>query len=427
MPLEDLPVNIQRQSTAPREKAENNERPSSTAPPPPRAVQSMLKTTTELGDLGQLGLAPSRLPRSGSRIQSARSRSGSFDASLGPASRYQRSPYARRPSRHHGPRPVHSASTLSARHISRSNLSSYAHSSRSRRQQPSPHAYAMHPFASPSPSLYTHRSLATLRSNRDVYSIRSASPMGPRPPFRGPNRTSSPGFTDDRSIHTPQHGFIRATSVGTVASSPRSVYPRRGPFPGYRPDFDGSFTSLHRLPSPAHSYPFRPPYSTPVPSVRAAGPFSASVTSLAGIPQSPSGSTAPPYYDYSESFTEERGLDQHGDDNREASTPTVDQVILEDVPATYHRQAQTPFGVKEGSRFHPIELPTRHNRRPSEHSRNHSHSSSKPNSRHSSKRSLTGTVPANQASHERLTTSGNPSKMVYSSLRMLSPKLIASV
>jgi hypothetical protein len=44
----------------------------------PDAVQSMLKTTTETGDIGQFSVRPSPLPRSGSRMVALRRRSGSL-------------------------------------------------------------------------------------------------------------------------------------------------------------------------------------------------------------------------------------------------------------------------------------------------------------------------------------------------------------
>lgn len=414
MPLDEVSVNIHRPPHLARDKAGNDGNPSSAAPPL-RAVQSMLKTTTELGDLGQLGIGTSRLPRSGSRIQSSRVRSGSFDTSFASAIRHHRSPYIHHnQGRHHGPRPVHSTSTLSARYDSRSNLRSYAHSSRSRRYPSSHHAYPLRGLASDSPSLYTHRSLVTLRSNRDVYSIRSASPSGPPPRLhRPPHRAASPAFTDDRVQHAPHQRFIRAPSVGTVASAASSAYPRRDPYGGLHQDLNSSYISLRRFPSPAYPYVQARSYSgraapaaghTPVGSFRAATPFAGSATSLTGIPQSPSGSTTPAYYDYSESFTEEDPLPLLEYEVAEESTPTLNQIILENVPTPFHRHAQTPFGVREGSRFHPIELPTRHNRRPSE--------NSKPGSRHGANRGVRGEVLQAAAGVHRSASSEDPVKIV---------------
>lgn len=381
MPLEEISGNIPR-STSISHSSKSRHESSSTLPAPPSAVQSMLKTTTELGDLGRFSSGPSRLPRSGSRIQTTRVRSGSYDTSFASALRHDRSGYVDRNGRHHGPRPMVSASALSGRHTSRSNLSSYAPSIQSRRHRP-----GNDPTASPHPSIYTHRSLATLRSQRDIYSVRSASPgehytRVRRPPYRA----SSPAYTDTRSLHTPQPGFYRAPSTGNVASSPASAY-RRGPSAGpYRQDWNASFDSLH-MPSVhnhARSGPFpafAPPMRTHTPRLGGAstpvgGMYGSQV--LTGIPQSPTGSTAPAYYDYSESFTEETCFSPDSIEPPQELPLTINQTIWEGVPTPPLRHAQTPFGVREGSRFYPSELPTKHNRRPSEQSKRSLKATNKP-------------------------------------------------
>lgn len=419
MPLEEISGNIGRSIHTPRGKP-NGYGSTSNIAVPSSAVQSMLKTTTELGDLGQFGTGLAHLHRPGSRVQTSRARSGSFDASFDSALRHQRSAQTRPPRRHHGPRPIPSTSTLSARHASRSNLSSYAHSTRSRRHPPGRHPYPLQGVASPSPSLYTHRSLVTLRSNRDVYSIRSDSPGG-HPPYlrRPPYRASSPAFTDDRSLHTPHPGFIRAPSTGTVASSPTSAYAGRDPYPGFRLPLNGSHTTLHRYPSPAYlptqagPYPGRMPPAmshTVASSLRANCVYSGSAASLAGISPSPSGSTTPAYYDYSESFFERNGIPRNDGEIPEGPPLTMNETILEGVPTPYPRHAQTPFGTKEGSKFLPVELPTKHNRRPSEQSRH----SSKSTSRHSARRSFAGAVPERVPSMGAPIDFDSPSKPVCS-------------
>ena len=347
MALEEMSGNVRRSTDRPRGKVEPHGA-SSELVAPPDAVLSMLRTTTELGDLGQFSSGPSRLPRSASRVQTTRARSGSFDTSFASALRHQRSPYARPPGRNRGPRPVHSTSTLSARHTSHSNLSSYAPSTRSRRHPPGRHPYPLQGLASPSPSLYTHRSLVTLRSNRDVYSIRSDSPGGPPARMRmRPPPVSSPSFTENRSLHTPQPGFMRAPSTGTVASSPASMYRRHGPFLGYRHNMNGSYTSLQRLPSPG--YPPNPHHflpgtiQTPTPWQQPFGVSSGSTISLRGIPQSPTGSTTPAYYDYSESFAEENCFSPEGDHHHEETLPPAGAAV--EGAQTPGRHAQTPFGT----------------------------------------------------------------------------------
>ena len=174
--------------------------------------------------------------------------------------------------------------------------------------------------------------------------------------------------------NTPRPEFMRAPSIATLGSSPGSIRPpHRGPR-GYRHDFNGSYASLARLPSPAISFdrhsPYPPPMPirTPTPSANVYHQQQAMISnnSLGGLPKSPTGSTVPQYYDYSESFIEEDCFSP--DDTPSGGQPplTMDQTILERAPPP--RLAQTPFGIMEGSTFHPVELPTTHNRRLSDQS-----------------------------------------------------------
>lgn len=403
MPLEEISGNVRRSTSIARGKALHHDSPSSLAVPP-SAVQGMLKTTTELGDLGRFGTGSSRLPRSGSRVQLTRARSGSFDTSFASALRHNRSPHVRDPGRQFAPRPPPSSSTLSARQLSRSNVSTYAPPGSSRRRRHGHHQDQVHGARGPQPSLYTHRSLVTLRSNRDGYSIRSMSPDGPPGyPQRVPRRAVSPAYTENRSLRTPQLGFGRAPSTGTVASSDTSAFP---PYrvPAFRPNANASYTSLQHFPSPLPPQrfrhdPFSPIARTATPSSVAShhgGPFRGSTASLGGIPQSPTGSTAPAYYDYSESFVEETCFSPDGELEDQDPPLAMDRRILQREPTPLpSRHAQTPFGTRQGSRFRPIELPTRHNRRPSEQSKHvpGSRLGDKPASRHSAKRSPSGRLP----------------------------------
>jgi hypothetical protein len=115
----------------------------------------------------------------------------------------------------------------------------------------------------------------------------------------------------------------------------------------------------------------------------------------------------PAYYDYSESFYgQEEHLPLAGPAER--PIPMLNQVIHEDVPTPFHREAQTPFGIRDGSRFQPVELPTKHNRKASEISNN----DAKPNSRHSAKRSLSGAGPRRATVIDRPATSNGAIQLV---------------
>ena len=343
----------------------------------------MLRNTTELGDTGPFAVRPSRIPHPGSRLQSTRQRSGSFDASFASQLRHQRSPRSRRPHRHHGPRPAASVSGFSGRETIRSNPASFHTGVRSRRPGPRHRSQALAGLASPAVgphNLHSHRSLMTLRSHRDFHSLYSGSPMiyaasGRR---HGP-RNSSPALSEAHSYkHGSRYGYPRVGSALTVASSPASIYPGQPGLRGYRPDTNNSISSFVQLPSPVISsmnvaaingYPTNrtmTPLSNSLHNARAA--WNSSAASLRGLPQSPTGSSGPHYYDYSESFLEEDCFSPPGEGPQQNATFTMVQAVLGDEPPPERRQAQSPFGTLPGSTFKPSELPTQHNRRASEHS-----------------------------------------------------------
>lgn len=350
------------------------------------AVQSMLKTTTELGNSGPFAFRPSRTPRVGSRLQSTRQRSSSFDTSFASQLRHQRSPRKRRSHRRHGPRPVPSSSGLSGRETIHSNNTTSQYSGiRSRRagHRHRPHALQglTGPVVGPH-GLYTHRSLVTLRSQGDFHSLRSSSPMlYPGQTRRHGHRASSPAYSEmiQPYRYGQRPGYYRAGSVGTVASSPVSMFPLRPGLPGYRPELNNSYSSFVRMPSPAVSslhqvaatgytaYRTTTPMSNSLHNHRA--PWNSSVYSLRGLPKSPTESTAPHYYDYSESFWEEDSIHQAVDPAATDVPFEQAQPGLDNQPVPDRRQAQSPFGIMQGSSFQPAELPTTHNRRSSEQSK----------------------------------------------------------
>ena len=378
MPLTEISNNIRQSASRGQEKAANDAASLSTASLPTSAIRSMLKTSTELGDLGQFAVRPARLPRSGSRHLSTRARSGLFDASFASALRHERSSQGRRHGRPHGPRPFNSSSGISGRNISQSNLSSSTNASRHRRYPPVQYHHTLQGRASPGPGL------GRLYHNRSLLSLSTRSSLQSRSPVLVPSRMRAPGYPPSSSpysdvrhmSHTPRPGFMRAPSTGTIGSSPASLRPRPYGTPRYRPDVNGSYTSLVRLPSPAVSFNRNSPHPRPVP-IGTRTPRSmmfhhqhsmTSNHSTGGIPKSPTSSTVPPYYDYSESFVEEDCFSP--DAAPEVTKPplNMDQTILNTVPTPPPRDAQTPFGTMAGSTFHPIELPTRHSRRMSDQS-----------------------------------------------------------
>lgn len=385
MPLTEISPNVRSNgnlslpSRAPSRGATSPKAPSSKAP---ISVQSMLRTRTELGDIGQFPARKSRLPRSGSRLQTTRRRSGSFDTSFASALRHQRSPPMRSSSRKmRVPRQAPSFSGISRQDTVRSNLTSYHNNPRSRVRGPRQYPYGLEGLTSRPPGLnglYSHRSLATLRSQRNFSSMRSNSPLAyparlPKPGYRAP----SPAFSEAQSsMYRARDPYTGAASVHTAASSPVSVHRRTRGFTGYYSDMNNSVSSFVRLPSPAvHSAymgprrsPFPPRTDTPV-SFTFNNPRrmpSGSLHTARGMHRSPTGSTTPLYYDYTESFAEEDCFDPNADAVMPSTTMNMNETILETRPPSVVRQAQSPFGTMPGSVFRPAELPTHHNRRASE-------------------------------------------------------------
>jgi hypothetical protein len=337
----------------------------------PRRVQSMLRTTTETGDTGQFSVRPSRHPRS--RLAMARPRSGSFESSFTglrhPSMATQQMSWQR-------PRKMRSFTDLLRPDTVRSNLTSYHQNPRSRMGGPRPYPPGVDVPGSPplgSRSLYSHRSLMTLRNQRDYRSMHSNSPGGLGAQMRKPGQRAPSLAFSDMPGYGPQFRppYSRA---GSVASSQSSAYPMSRRNFGYVPDMNNSFTSFARLPSPSvpfsHAGNARSRLSsrntTPA-SFRE--PRRASNVSLAssmrGIPKSPTGSTAPAYYDYSESFIDEYYFSPDGDQS--TSLPFgIDQTIHEhgpppNHPRAHHARRHTPVGIRPGSIYNPAELPTGHN------------------------------------------------------------------
>ncbi|RVX70476.1 hypothetical protein B0A52_05975 [Exophiala mesophila] len=325
------------------------------------ALQGMLRTTTEIGDSGPFAVKPSRIPRSGSRLQSTRQRSGSFDTSLA----YNCDIGAPlclvvlinievrgQPCQHPDSLPIYRSQALAG-------------------------------LASPGdgfPGLYAHRSLITLRSHRDYHSLHSASPSVRFGNGRQ-HRAASPAFTDAHiHRHGPRRGYPRVGSAVTVASSPVLLYNGPPGLAGYRSDFNNSHSSFAHLPSPARSS-LNLATMNAHPVNRTATPLSASLhntrsmwnrsaASVTALPRSPTDSAGPHYYDYSESFLEEECFQPGCQDESDIQlSHMMDHAVHESQTDIERRQAQSPFGTLPGSTFKPAELPTNHNRRASEQSK----------------------------------------------------------
>ena len=357
MPLSEISANIGRDGTQ-AQTTRRSGRGQSPDKVKKDVVSSMLRTATEIGDVGQFSSRPSRLPRSTSRLP-ASSRSSSLNPPATSLRQSTRRPIPRYDSRRL-PRPVPSFSALSRQNTTRSNLTS-SHTDARTRYRGAPRApYGFDRRPSPASSgLYGHSSFVTLRG---------------RPGYR----PASPAFSDAQSMPTYNRGpgFHRAASVATAASSPASMFNRDHAY-SYR-DVNQSASSLSRFPSPAMPGAYPGIRRSPFPS-RNPTPVSASLhyptrhpngslESFHTMHRSVTGSTTPVYYDYTEAF-EEDYCHFPAEDLAISPLFSADHTIPEQEPARHTRQAQTPFGMMEGSVFKPCEMPTHHNRTQSEQSK----------------------------------------------------------
>ena len=377
MPLTELSPNVRRPGTHSQSPRSPRKGPPSTRTATslaPNAVQSMLRTATETGDIGQFSLRPSRLPRSRSRVPTTRPRSGSTGSAFPPTLPRDRSRWPRTKARTaNGPRQMPSSSTLSRQDTIHSSLTSYRKNPRARPPNVRHYPFGNVGMASPPVGphgFYSHRSLVTLRSQGGFCSTISNSPVrhaGRLP--RSYHRGTSPAYSDALSHgYKLQPNYHRSASVGTAASSPVPIFSRPPGMPVYSPYVNSSVASSVRLPSPAvqppyHGFPRSPLFS------RTHTPISLSTR---GLQRSPTGTTIPQYYDYSESFLEGDCLPSDVHASATSQLFNMDRTILESNPTSIPRRAQTPFGTMPGSTFHPAELPTRHNRTVSEQSKHNS-------------------------------------------------------
>lgn len=387
MPLDELPINIHRNPSSKQNGSNSISLGSATishARPAPLAVQSMLKTTTELGDIGMFASRPPRMPRS-STLSSLGNQSRRSNSTSARPHRSHRDNLEERPLRIRS-KYMSSPGQLRRNDTVRSSLSAYQYQPRSRRPRPrpGPHSYYHPPHNHRSHyTLHSHRSLVSLRDDRIHDSTISPYPDGDlaRSNQHLP-RSVSPAVSNVYEHHNQaRHHVSRQHSFGTARSSPGSMVSVRRRMQDYRIDYNGSARSFRNLSSPAINsrmqYPTRhPSFSravTPDLNIDHQRRF-ASTTSLNSGPASPTDSIVPFYYDYSESF--------HGGETlllpSRSEHPSIPEVGSEheedgeDGPESC--VAQTPFGTLQGSAFSPVEMPTRHNRRPSEQSFRSRHS-----------------------------------------------------
>lgn len=375
MPLDDISTNLHRSQSSRQHDTSRidmeNDNISHTKPAP-IAIQSMLKNTTELGDVGIFATKPSRLPRSRTSASlDSRTRTSRSIQSQARRSREQqfehdnpriRSKYMSSPGR------LRRSGTV------RSNITAYQYQPYSRRPRarPGPLSYYHPP--------HSHRSLASLRCNNPAFNAYPPyNALSPHGPGQHLPRSASSSRSNVHEYHNPDVGCIsRYNSHGPISRSPNSITSIGTGQQIHTTDLNALARIFRPSPSPAMGSSRSHLYNqhsisrsaTPAMGMSRHQRFE-SMTSLRSLPTSPTGSIGPFYYDYSESF--------HGGETFLLATHPEHPTILETSTGNEDNvtpviDAKTPFGTVPGSVFTPVELPTQHTRRSSEQSIKSRHS-----------------------------------------------------
>ena len=308
----------------------------------PSSIQSMLRNTTETGNVGQFSIKPSRVPPSLPRPSKPR---------LTPNKQRQPGAYYHR---------VEDSSTdhtsLHSRHGPVASRGSAFQNQGSRPYWGSPR----------SPSVEDHRSYSTTKSSYAGHSLTSHhSPtngghggpgephnLRPRSPFAYPTRLKRPGYRPSSPALSELHRQNRSqTSLHRRPSfrtnSPSSLHTNGARSP-WRKGVNRSDPLLRYYPQPAVPIPVRAPSTSPAfirprpPPLKASPSLKSianSATSLQATtngswinPQSPTSS--PIFYDYSEAF-EEQGVEQQDYSHHVSmSTGTLVEHQLHDTATT---------------------------------------------------------------------------------------------
>lgn len=371
MPLTELPhnhISRNRSRSARSEDASqrSDKRPVKASAPDP--LQSMLKTTTEIGDVGGLALRPSRIPHP---VRSDYSRRP--DGFNGLANhhdhgfRRRRSRYQVHPERRPGAllaskgkvlsrsASIHGGDCSTPSPTTSQNLSNYDHKYENR-------SYSLTQSSRTSYSLSNYPSNASLNDFGEPHLVR------PRSPFAYPTRLKRPGFRPSSPAFSQYNGSdLRVTNgldrgPSFRTSSPSSLYAGRRLPGGFTSDYNQStpsrtFRVQHertkhygkRTPPPptrTANDVHRLGHNFPAPSVPEQNPMT-----VGGQGSGAPAMQQPRYYDYSEAF-EEQGASR-GVSLCEPSVPLVDQTIPEDrLPSVRQRLWETTAQETEFATTH---------------------------------------------------------------------------
>ena len=315
----------------------------------PSSIQSMLRNTTETGNVGQFSIKPSRVPPSLPRPSKAR----------GTPSK-QRQPgvyYNRHEDSNTRATPLHSRQETTASSVSGLH-----------NQIPRPHRGPAR-----SPSIEDYRSYSTSKSSYASHSLTTHHPhtngghgglggphsLRPRSPFAYPTRLKRPGYrpsspalSDFNKQNRSQSSLHRRPSFRT--NSPSSLHTNGAPSP-WRKGVNRSDPLLRYYPQSAAPISGRAPSPSPTstrpPTPKASPSLNSIASSKYGLqattkgswinPQSP---TPPPiFYDYTEAFGEQGVEQQDYSHYVSMSTGTLaEHPMLDTATTTYYELDASP-------------------------------------------------------------------------------------
>lgn len=311
----------------------------------PSSIQSMLRNTTETGNVGQFSIKPSRLPPSLPRPSKAR---------LTPSKQRQLGAYYNR------------SEDGSVRQVQSHSRKAKTASNGSGFQTHIPRPY---PGPARSPSIEDYRSSSTTKSFYGSYNVTPRHPhnngvyvgqggphnLRPRSPFAYPTRLKRPGYrpsspalSDFNKQNRSQTSLYRRPSFRT--NSPSSLHTTGAPSP-WRKGVNRSDPMLRFYSQSAVPTSGRAPSPSLVstrPTTPKGSPSLKSIASSAnGLQATSNGSwinpQSPIFYDYTEAF-EERGFEQQDYSHYVSmSTGTLaEPPLLDTAPTTYYELDASP-------------------------------------------------------------------------------------
>lgn len=274
----------------------------------PSSIQSMLRNTTETGDVGQFSIKPPRVTTSSPRLSPATNKTRATSSKRRHPTPYYNSHYGH--NRHYGPEPPHHGSTAS-------NGSGYqAPSHRGPTRMPSFEDYHSHSISITNRHPYAN---GHNPSRRDVPSVRSHSPYAYPTRLKRPGyRPSSPSLTELNKtmvgygpavLQDPSSRTTSPASAYNMNRTPspfRYVVDRSDPRFQHYPPHLGTEPTRNRSPSTSSTHPStHKPSGSPKSKASSTRVQRKKSITAGSWPHPQTSPVSPIFYDYTEEFEEQ--------------------------------------------------------------------------------------------------------------------------